>query len=172
MYGGIIAPMRSKTRTGVGLAFALLVTWGSNAHADQTTYPGSACQATGSSQDLSYSSSGPILSNGLATAESANCPIVRRNVFAGWQAIAVFVRDRNSAEEITCTVYADDPTGVAGGGWQETKTTVGEGDQTLIFGAPGVDVPNFGPYSLVCRLPPEEEVNQPSWIASYSVIEP
>ena len=41
----------------------------------------------------------------------------------------------------------------------------GVAKQTLLFPAPGGAVPNFGPYVIVCSIPPMEEVSQPSYIA-------
>ena len=164
---------RWKNTAGTAVAIALMAGWGGSVQAQTVaTYPGSSCQAAGTVQDLTYASGGPQISNRQSTTSSANCPIVRRNGFGGWLAIGVVVRDRHSTQDISCTVFADDLTGVAGGGWQETQTSVGEGDQALSFGPPGVAVPNFGPYSIVCTLPPIEEANQPSWIASYLVVEP
>lgn len=134
------------------------------------SWPGVECQATGSAQDLYYSSTGSIANRTAGTA-SAVCPALRVNGVAPWMLVAVFVRDRHAAQDITCTAQARDLTGVAGAGWSETKSTSGEGDQVLTFGAPGGPVPNYGPYSITCSLPPMV-ANLPSYIASYVVVEP
>ena len=79
---------------------------------------------------------------------------------------------RHSTQDISCVAQARDLAGTAGTGWSDTQSSVGEGDQTLVFGAPGIDLPDYGPYTVVCSLPPMEEVNQPSYIASYVIVEP
>ena len=152
-----------------GLALTLLGVTGAEAQQVQTL-PGSNCQASGSAQDLYYS--GVSVANRTASTQSAICPIARQNGTQGWLAIAVFVRDRHSTQNITCVAQARDLTGAAGTGWSDTQSTSGEGDQTIIFGAPGVGLPPFGPYSVVCSLPPMEEANVPSYISSYVVVEP
>jgi hypothetical protein len=86
--------------------------------------------------------------------------------------IAVFVRDRHSAQDISCVAQARDVYGAAGTGWSETQSTVGEGEQMLTFGAPGAAAPDYGPYVVVCSLPPMEETNQPSYISSVVAVEP
>ena len=82
---------------------------------------------------------------------------------------AVFVRDRHSTENVTCVAQAKDLTGA--GGWSETKSSSGEGEQTLVFG-PAVGAPLYGPYAIVCSIPAMEEANVPSYISSYVVVEP
>ena len=102
-------------------------------------------------------------------------PLTRRlpaNGLEAWLEIVVSVRDRHSTLNITCVAQARNAMGTAGTGWSESQSTVGEGEQTLFFGAPGVGLPDVGPYVVVCSLPPMEEVNQPSYIASYSITEP
>ena len=143
----------------------------SGASAQQVhSWPGSECQATGSAQDLYYSSTGSIANRTAGTA-SAVCPAMRANGVSPWLLVAVFVRDRHASQDITCTAQAKDLTGAAGAGWSETKSTTGEGDQILSFGVPGGPVPNYGPYSITCSLPPMV-ANLPSYIASYVVVEP
>jgi hypothetical protein len=142
----------------------------SDALAAVKTFPGSSCQASGSAQDLYYS--GVVVANRGDDTRSAVCPIARGNPVAGWSAIAVIVRDRHSTQDITCVAQARDINGTAGTGWSETQSSSGEGNQTLVFGAPGVVVPNFGPYVVVCSIPPMEEVNQPSYISSVILAEP
>jgi hypothetical protein len=150
---------------GVGLAAA------PSASAQQVhTWPGIACQATGSTQDLYYSPEGAVANRGAGTS-SAVCPLTRGNGTAPWTLLAVFVRDRHASQDITCVAQARDLSGVAGLGWSQTLSTSGQGDQVLTFGPPAGPVPNYGPYSVVCSLPPMV-ANLPSYIASYGVIEP
>jgi hypothetical protein len=160
-----------KAHIGIlaGLALTLLGVTSAEAQQIQTT-PGSACQTSSSSQDLTYS--GLLIANRTDSQQSATCPIVRRNGAAPWTAIAVFVRDRHSTQNISCVAQARDLAGTAGTGWSETKSTSGEGDQTIVFGPPGAAIPAYGPYTVVCSLPAMEEANQPSYIASYVVVEP
>lgn len=167
-------PRISRIRTkalGAAAGLTLLVMGTAAAQAAEVqTFPGSSCQASGSAQDLYYS--GVAVANRGAGTRSAVCPIVRGNPLEGWSKIAVFVRDRHSSQNITCVAEARDPSGTAGTGWSETKSTAGEGNQVLVFGAPGVDLPKYGPYVVVCSLPAMEEVNQPSYISSYTIVEP
>ncbi len=150
------------------VALALVLTAVTGAAAQEVhTYPGSACQASGSTQDLYYS--GVTVANRGNGTQSAVCPIVRANVTDAWTVIQVYVRDRHSSQNITCVAQARHQNGAAA--WSETRSTAGEGEQTLFFGAPGAAVPNFGPYVIVCSIPPMEEVNQPSYISSYVVEE-
>jgi hypothetical protein len=166
-----IAHVGRSRLLGIVAGLTLTLVGVASAEAQQIqTLPGSACQASGSAQDLYYS--GVSVANRNNTTSSAVCPIARQNGAQGWLAIAVFVRDRHSTQDITCVAQARDLTGAAGTGWSDTQSTSGEGDQTLVFGAPGVGLPPFGPYTVVCSLPPMEEVNQPSYIASYIVAEP
>jgi hypothetical protein len=156
---------------GVLTGLALTVLSVTSAEAQQVqTLPGSNCQASGSAQDLYYS--GVSVANRTDSQQSAVCPIARKNGAQGWLAIAVFVRDRHSTQDITCTAQARDLAGAAGTGWSETQSSSGEGDQTIFFGPPGVGLPPFGPYTVVCSLPAMEEANQPSYISSYIVAEP
>ena len=158
--------------TSVGIVALLLFTLAgaSRAEAQQVqTFPGSSCQASGSAQDLYYS--GVSVANRNGSTSSAVCPLVRANGTAPWLAIAVFVRDRHATQEISCVAQARDLTGVAGSGWSETKSTSGEGDQTLVFGAPGAALPPYGPYVVICSLPPMVD-NVPSYIASLALVEP
>jgi hypothetical protein len=149
------------------LALGFLLTAVTGAVAQEVhTYPGSSCQASGSVQDLYYSSA-TIANRGNST-QSAVCPIVRANVTDPWTVIQVYVRDRHSTQNITCVAQARHQNGTAA--WSETRSTVNEGEQTLFFGAPAA-VPNFGSYVIVCSIPPMEEVNQPSYISSYVVEE-
>lgn len=159
---------------GIAMALALSLGAVTIAEAQQVqTFAGSSCQASGSAQDLYYSGiSGFVVANRQDTTRSAVCPIVRQNPAKAWSKIAVFVRDRHSTQDISCVAQARDTDGAAGTGWSETQSTAGEGNQLLLFGAPGGAVPNFGPYTVVCSLPPMEEANQPSYIASYVIVEP
>ena len=150
------------------VALALVLTAVTGAAAQEVhTYPGSSCQASGSTQDLYYS--GVTVANRGNGTQSAVCPIVRANVTDAWTVIQVYVRDRHSTQNITCVAQARHQNGTAA--WSETRSTAGEGEQALFFGAPGGAVPNFGPYVIVCSIPPMEEVNQPSYISSYVVEE-
>lgn len=150
---------------GVGLAAAPC------ANAQQVhSWPGITCQATGSTQDLYYSPEGAV-SNRTAETISAVCPVTRSRGVAPWTLVAVFVRDTHASQNITCIAQAKDLSGVAGVGWSETQSTSGQGDQVLTFGPPAGPVPNYGPYSIVCSLPPMV-ANLPSYIASYGVVEP
>jgi hypothetical protein len=153
------------------IALVLLTLAGaSRAEAQQVqTFTGSSCQASGSAQDLYYS--GVSVANRNDSTSSAVCPLVRANGKAGWWAIAVFVRDRHATQNVSCVAQARDVTGVAGSGWSETQSTSGEGDQTLVFGAPGTALPPFGPYVVTCSLPPMVD-NLPSYIASIVLVEP
>jgi hypothetical protein len=162
---------RPSYRYGLGsvLALALLIVGAPRADAQHVqTFPGSSCQASGSAQNLYYS--GVTVANRGAATRSAICPLVRQNPTQGWLHIFVHVRDRHSTQNITCVAQARDAAGA--GGWSESQSTIGEGNQTLAFAAPAIDPPNFGPYSVVCSLPPMEEVNQPSYISSLLVEEP
>ena len=142
----------------------------SRAEAQQVqTFPGSSCQASGSAQDLYYS--GVSVANRTDSTSSAVCPLVRTNSTKAWRAIVVFVRDRHASQDISCVAQARDLTGVAGSGWSETQSTSGEGDQTLVFGAPGATLPPYGPYVVTCSLPPMVD-NLPSYIASILLVEP
>jgi hypothetical protein len=154
------------------VALASVVTGTAAAQAQEIqTFPGSSCQASGSAQDLYYS--GLTIANRGDATSSAVCPIVRANPLAAWTGVAVFVRDRHSTQEITCRAEARDVWGTAGTGWSETQSTTGEGSQALVFGPPPAGaVPAYGAYVVVCSLPPMEEVNQPSYISSYLIVEP
>jgi hypothetical protein len=161
---------RRYRKAGLALAFTLFVGV-TSAHADQVhTFPGSTCQASGSAQGLYYS--GVAVANRASSTKSAVCPITRSNGTDPWSLIAVYVRDRHSTANISCVAQARDLNGAAGTGWSQTKSTAGEGDQVLIFGAPGAPIPDYGPYVVVCSIPAMEEVNQPSYIASYGIVEP
>ncbi len=152
-------------------SLALLLVGAAGTQAQEVrTYPGASCQASGSAQDLSYST--VTVANRGDSIRSAVCPIVRANPLAGWLGIDVIVNDRHSTQNITCVAQARDVVGTTGSGWSETQSTDGEGIQVLIFGAPGAAVPNYGPYVVVCSLPAMEEVNQPSFISSYLIAEP
>jgi hypothetical protein len=159
----------SSQSIGFVVAAALLV-GASGAVAATQSFPGSSCQAAGSAQDLYYS--GVSAANRGNNTRSAVCPLVRRNPVAPWTAIRVVVRDRHSTQNVTCVAEARDPAGNAGSGWSQTRSTAGEGNQVLIFGAPGAAIPNFGPYAVTCSIPPMEEVNQPSYISSIHLVEP
>src|SRR5687767_3794798 len=149
--------VRSTRRAALGLAAAFVLLAGAqHASADEIqTFPGSACQASGSAQDLYYSSVS-VANRGNGT-RSAVCPIVRTNGTAAWVQIHVFVRDRHSTGNVTCVAEARSLTGVLS--WTQTRAAVGEGEQTLIFNAPAAAVPDYGPYVLICSIPPMEEVN-------------
>ena len=130
-----------KAHIGILAGLTLTLLGATSARAQQIqTNPGSACQASGSAQDLYYS--GVTIANRTNGQASAICPIARRNGTQGWAAIAVFVRDRHSTENVTCVSQAKDLTGA--GGWSETKSSSGEGEQTLVFG-PAVGAPLYGP---------------------------
>ena len=166
----IVRNIRSRS-LGIVAVLTLGLVGVTGAEAQQIqTFPGSSCQASGSAQDLYYS--GVIVANRGNSRRSAVCPIVRGNGLEAWLEIVVSVRDRHSTLDITCVAQARNAMGAAGSGWSETQSTAGEGEQTLFFGAPGVGLPDVGPYVVVCSLPPMEEVNQPSYIASYSITEP
>ena len=166
----IVRSIRSR-RPGIVMALAFVLTGVAAADAQTIqTFPGSLCQASGSAQDLYYS--GVSVGNRNNSTSSAVCPIVRSNGLEGWMEIVVSARDRHSTLNITCVAQARNAMGAAGTGWSQTLSTAGEGEQTLFFGAPGVVLPDVGPYVLVCSIPPMEELNQPSYIASYSITEP
>ena len=153
------------------LPLALLLAGSVSAQALQVkTLPGSSCQASGSAQDLSYSSVS-VANRGDGT-RSAICPIVRGNPLAAWTSISVVVRNRHSTQNITCVAEARDVTGAAGTGWSETHSTAGEGVQVLTFGPPGGTVPSYGPYVVTCSIPAMEAANQPSYISSIIIVEP
>jgi len=150
------------------LAFALVLSGATAAAAQEVhTYPGSSCQASGSAQDLYYS--GVTVANRGNSTRSAVCPIVRADVLDAWTLIQVYVHDRHSSQNVTCVAQARHQDGTAA--WSQTESTAGEGAQSLFFGPPAGAVPNFGPYVIVCSIPPMEEVNQPSYISSYVVEE-
>jgi len=156
---------------GAVVALTLVLVGATSAAAQQVqTFPGSSCQASGSAQDLSYS--GVLAANRGNSTRSAVCPIVRSNGTEGWSLIAVYVRDRHSTLNISCVAQARDLSGTAGTGWSDTRSSAGEGDQAIVFAAPGIDLPDYGPYTVVCSLPAMEEANQPSYIASYVIVEP
>jgi hypothetical protein len=157
-------------KLGVAVVLTVLVGVASAQAQDVHTFPGSSCQASGSAQDLYYS--GVSVANRGDSTRSAVCPVVRSNGTEPWLLIAVYVRDRHSTANITCVAQARDLTGTAGTGWSETQSSAGEGDQVLVFAAPGSDPPDFGPYVVVCSIPAMEEANQPSYIASYLIVEP
>lgn len=162
--------IRSGRTKAIVVSLALLLVGAAGAQAQVRTYPGSACQASGSAQDLYYS--GVSVANRGDGTRSAVCPIARANPLAGWSAIYVVVNDRHSTQNISCVAQVRDVTGTAGSGWSETQSTDDEGIQVLVFGAPGGTVPDYGPYVVVCSLPAMEEVNQPSFISSYLIAEP
>jgi hypothetical protein len=160
-------------RKAPGIAIALALSLGAVTIAEAQefqTFPGASCQVSGSTQNLYYG--GIVVANRGNSTKSAVCPIVRRNPTEGWLRIAVYVRDRHSTQDITCVARARDVNGTPGTGWSETQSTAGEGNQVLFFGPPGAVLPNHGPYTVVCSLPPMEEANQPSYIASYVIVEP
>jgi hypothetical protein len=154
------------------LPLALLLVGAAGAQAQQIrTLPGSSCQASGSAQDLYYSS--VSIANRSAGTRSAVCPIEREKPLAALSWIAVVLNDRHSTQNVTCVAEARDVTGTAGTGWSETHSSVGEGVQVLAFGPPPAGaVPDYGPYVLVCSIPAMEEVNQPSFISSILIAEP
>ncbi|MGH9160000.1 MAG: hypothetical protein ACRD2X_08440 [Vicinamibacteraceae bacterium] len=170
LKASIVRGWRPKA-PGIAMALALSLGAATIVEAQQVqTFPGSSCQASGSAQSLYYS--GVIVANRGSSTKSAVCPVVRQNPTQAWSQIAVFVRDRHSRRDISCVAQARDTDGAAGTGWSETQSTAGEGNQLLLFGAPGSALPDFGPYTVVCSLPPMEEANQPSYIASYVIVEP
>jgi hypothetical protein len=158
---------------GAFVALSMLFLGAAGAQAQRvTTWPGTACQATGSAQDLYYDGQGTVIANRGDGLNSAVCPIARSNPLQPWRTVVVFVRDRHSTQDVTCTARARDLYATSGVGWSETKSTSGEGFQALVFGVPGGSVPAYGPYSVVCQLPAMEETNQPSYITSYLIVEP
>ena len=161
---------RSNARIVAALVVFLSTASGMQAQ-DGKVYPGSMCQAIGSSQDLSYGGSGFLISNRTSSLNSAACPLVREKVLQPWLAILVHVRDRHSTQDICCIARARDVNATPGSGWSEEQCTTGEGFQVLTFGPPGMPVPAWGPYALVCQLP-AIEANLPSYIASYQIVEP
>lgn len=168
----VLAPLSRVVRLTVHSALAIGAVLGSAAAAQAQqihTFPGSACQASGSAQDLYYS--GTIVANRTDATNTAVCPVTRSNGTAPWINIGVFVRDRHATLNITCTAEARSLAGTAGVGWSQTLSTSGEGEQTLMFQAPALPVPQYGPYVVVCSLPPMV-ANVPSYISAYGVIEP
>jgi hypothetical protein len=161
---------RPIRQIGSFVAAALFLVGVSEALAAVQVFPGSSCQAAGSAQDLYYS--GVSVANRGNNTRSAVCPIARRNPVAPWNAIRVHIRDRHSTLNVICVAEARDAAGNAGSGWSQTLSSAGEGNQVLVFGAPGAPVPNFGPYVVVCSIPAMEEVNQPSYISSIHIVEP
>ena len=162
--------IRPRSSSAV-LALALVLSGAGVAGAQEIhTTPGSACQASGSTQDLYYS--GVSVANRTNSTASAVCPIVRRNPTDGWWGITVVVRDRHSTLNISCTAQARDVYGAAGSGWSDTQSSSGEGEQVLNFSPPAGTAPDYGPYVVVCAIPAMEEVNQPSYISSIIVGEP
>jgi hypothetical protein len=156
-----------KKSLGVLTALVLCLGGTSGARAqDAKTFPGALCQASGSSQGLYYSWS--EIANRTASAKSAVCPIVRDNVTQPWQLLAVRVRDRHDTQNITCVAYSRDLDGTTV--WSQSQSTVGEGFQTLTFNVPTES--DWGTYTLVCQLPPMQDVNQPSYISTYLIQEP
>lgn len=172
MIGSLGRRAKSVALAATAAIAALLVGPASASAQQVRTFPGSSCQATGSAQDLYYGSSGLLIANRGSSQNSAVCPIVRENGLAPWSTVVVVVRDRHSTADITCVARAGDLTGTAGLGWSETQSSVGEGIQAIVFGPPSSDVPLYGPYTIVCSIPAMEETNQPSYIASYLVVEP
>jgi hypothetical protein len=167
----IVVPIGRANAFCAVLPLVLLLAGAASAQAQQIrTLPGSSCQASGSAQDLSYSTVS-VANRGAAT-RNATCPIERENPLAAWSWIAVVVNDRHSTQNITCEAEVRDATGTAGTGWSETHSTAGEGVQVLVFGPPGGTVPDYGPYVVSCSIPAMEEVNQPSFISSILVAEP
>jgi hypothetical protein len=156
-------------KTGLGVLAAVVLCPGGTSGAeaqDAKTFPGSTCQASGSSQNLYYSSS--LLANRTASTQSAVCPIVRDNVTQPWQRLAVRVRDRHDTQNVTCMAYSRDLDGTTV--WSQGQSAAGEGFQTLTFNIPTES--DWGTYTLVCQLPPMQDVNQPSYIATYLIQEP
>jgi hypothetical protein len=169
MFDAHTTRLSSHVRRGTLFVLALLVVGASQAGAQEfQTFPGSACQASGSTQDLYYSAN--TIANRNNSTSSAVCPIVRTNPTSPWLLIHVYVRDRHSTGNVTCVAEARSLTGALT--WTQTRSTNNEGEFTLVFGAPGVDPADFGPYVVICSLPPMEELNQPSYISSYLIAEP
>ena len=161
----------SQRRVGkksLGLLTAFVLSLGgtlSAEAADQKTFPGSMCQAYGSSQSMYYSNS--AIANRTAATRSVVCPIVRDNVTQPWQRLAVRVRDRHNTQNITCIAYSHNLDGTVV--WSQARNTVGQGFQTLWFNVPVES--NWGTYSLVCQLPPMQ-ANVPSYLSTYLIQEP
>lgn len=157
----------AKKHFGLLAAFVLYLGATSGAEAqDAKTFPGVQCQASGSSQDLYYGTS--EIANRTTATKSAVCPIVRDNITLPWQRLAVRVRDRHDVQNITCVAYSQDLDGTTV--WTQSRSTVGEGFQTLTFNIPTES--DWGTYTLVCQLPPMQDVNQPSYISTYLIQEP
>ena len=138
---------------------------------DGKTFPGVSCQASGSTQDLYYGTT--VIANRTNSQQSTVCPIVRDKPKGALKRVVIYTRDRHSTNDICCNVRAPGKFGTAGTGTASTtKCTSGEGDQLISFGPLAGSVPNLGPYSIVCSIPAMEEVNQPSYLASYRIVEP
>ena len=160
-----IAQERAEGSSGAQLEVDNAV-WGPLVATDSKAYPGSMCQASGSAQSMYYSST--TVANRTSETRSVVCPIVRDNLIEPWLRVVVHVRDRHSTQDITCIARAREADGT--GGADQSMQTSGEGFEVLSVG--DLSAPDFGPYVLVCQLPPMEEVNQPSYISSYRVTEP
>lgn len=154
---------RSMWSAGV-LACALAALTPSPVFADGS-FPGVMCQASGSAQDLYYSTSS--IANRTAATSSAVCPIPRNAVTAAATSISVDVRNRHETEEIRCTAASVSTTGDTG--WLQNLSTSGTGFHTLTFN--GITATNWGAYSVVCALPPMV-ANVPSYLATYRINEP
>jgi hypothetical protein len=139
--------------------------------ADFKSYPGASCRAAGSTQDLYYGSysSGAIIANRTDATQTVLCPFVREAVSSPWINVSVRLRDRHDSEDIYCQAWAYDPEGESV--WASIGvTTSGEGFETLFLGA-AEESSTLGSYVLSCTLPPMQDANQPSYIASYTINE-
>ncbi len=151
---------------GITTACALVGLASASAFAeDGKSFPGILCQASGSAQDLSYSTTS--VANRNATTSSAVCPIVRDVMGEPASSIEVELRDRHEVQNIQCTAYSVSTTGTAA--WLQTLSTAGTGFQTLSFDA--IEASDWGAYSLVCALPGMTD-NVPSYLATYRISEP
>jgi hypothetical protein len=154
-------------KISLGILTAVAVCLGGTSGAlaqDAKTFPGTFCQASGSSQDMYYSNS--EIANRTAATQSVICPIVRDNVAQPWQWLAVRVRDRHATQDITCVAYSQNLDGTTV--WSQSRSSAGEGFATLFFNVPLEQ--SFGTYTLLCQLPPME-ANVPSYISTYAIQE-
>ena len=163
---------RRIKRKSIGALMALLLGLGSASSVyavDGKSYPGSMCQTNGSSQSLTYGGvGGSLIANRTNLLRSAACPIVRDNVTDPWLGLSVRVRDRHDSQNVTCVAHSRNLDATSG--WQQTRSTAGEGFQTLNFTPIGEAT--WGAYTLLCQLPAMQDINQPSYISTYFIREP
>lgn len=161
-----------STRAGSALIATLLLAAGNQAMAadDGKAYPGSMCQAAASQQDQTYGSytSGSLISNRTRSTRTVVCPFVRDVISGTWKNVTVRLRDRHDSQDVSCQARAYDVFGQTVF-VSPTRTSVGEGFQTLTFGA-GLAQSSWGPFVLSCTLPPMQG-NAPTYISSYQIRE-